>query len=234
MALVCAGVFSTFVLVSFAFIFTKSGRSWYRALLPVVNGLDLLAIVGRGRWWIVLLIFPATAFPTWLQINIDLARRFGRSGLFGVCSSLVPLVFLPVLGLDSSCYSSKTKKSFPVALLLGSLLIAIVGLLGLFLSVLVSYFTEPTTILGGAAVLVFLLSPGFIFSFGVTAGVVGFLYSILCLVIIMRRADVDWKRLFVPVQNLRALFAAIGRPSVGWSIWFLSPVVFIPVCSLRT
>jgi len=99
-------------------VFTKAGRPGWAAIVPVYNVYVLLQIAERPAWWLlfyVLSIFTFFVPPVSLGIalvlgvivGIDIARRFGRGGAFGVGLGLLPFIFYPILGFGSARYQGE-------------------------------------------------------------------------------------------------------------------------------
>lgn len=64
----------------------------------------LLEVVGKPVWWIVLLLIPFVNIVISILLNLALAERFGKDGLYAVGLIFLPFIFLPMLGFGSSTY----------------------------------------------------------------------------------------------------------------------------------
>jgi hypothetical protein len=83
-------------------VFEKAGISGWVALIPVLNWLGVLKLLGRSYLWVLCFIF---FFPvTHVIASVLMAWRFGKSALFGLGIALVPGLFLPVLGYGDARY----------------------------------------------------------------------------------------------------------------------------------
>lgn len=86
-------------------IFTKAGKPGWAALVPFYNVYVLLQIVGRPGWWLVLFLIPLVNFVVGIIVALDLAKVFGRSGLFGF---FLNFLFSPIgqliIGFGGSTY----------------------------------------------------------------------------------------------------------------------------------
>lgn len=93
-----------FVIVGFWKTFTKAGKPGWGAIIPIYNVILLLEIAGRPVWWILLLLVPFVGFVVGLIIGIDIAKNFGKSGLFGLGLAFLGFIFFPILGFSDARY----------------------------------------------------------------------------------------------------------------------------------
>lgn len=88
-------------------VFTKAGRPGWTALIPIYNLYGYLKVAGKSGWLILLYLVPVVNFIVDLFVSLGLARRFGRSTLFGVVAIwLVRPVGLLILGFGNAEYES--------------------------------------------------------------------------------------------------------------------------------
>jgi len=85
-------------------VFEKAGKPGWAALIPIYNIYVLLQITGKPWWWLILLLIPLVNLVVLLLTFIELARRFGKSPLFGLGLEFVPFVFFPILGFGAARY----------------------------------------------------------------------------------------------------------------------------------
>jgi hypothetical protein len=84
-------------------LFEKAGQRGWVAFIPILNLFGLLKMVGKPLWWILFFIPPLFPF-TLFFVTVMVARRFGRSALFGVGMYFLPVIFIPLLGLGEARY----------------------------------------------------------------------------------------------------------------------------------
>ncbi|MAM02857.1 MAG: hypothetical protein CMH51_04870 [Myxococcales bacterium] len=91
-------------------IFTKANKPGWASLIPIYNGLVLLQIVGKPWWWLLLFLIPFVnlIFAIWMT-NL-LSKSFGKDEGFTIGLILLPIIFLPILGLGSAKYSGPAGK----------------------------------------------------------------------------------------------------------------------------
>lgn len=87
-------------------IFVKAGQPSRAILIPVYNIILLLNMAGKPWWWIFLLMIPLVNFVVFLIINIEIAKRFGKSAGFGVGMALLCFIFVPMLGFSDATYNA--------------------------------------------------------------------------------------------------------------------------------
>ena len=39
-------------------LYEKAGRKWWEAVIPIYNGIVLMSIINRPKWWVILLFIP--------------------------------------------------------------------------------------------------------------------------------------------------------------------------------
>jgi hypothetical protein len=93
-----------FIIVGFWKTFTKAGKPGWGAIIPIYNVILLLEIAGRPVWWILLLLVPFVDFVVGIIIGIDIAKRFGKSVIFGLGLAFLGFIFFPILGFSDARY----------------------------------------------------------------------------------------------------------------------------------
>ena len=86
-------------------LFPKAGYPRWAALVPGYNVYILVVGVARlSTLWFVLILIPPLQIIAAILVNVEVARRFGRSESFGLGLTLLGFVFYPLLGFDRSEY----------------------------------------------------------------------------------------------------------------------------------
>ena len=85
-------------------LFEKAGQNGWAALIPFYNIFIFLRIIGKPWWWFVLFFIPCLGFIWILWGWICMARRFGKSGLYGVAIVCLSFVFIPLLAFGKAEY----------------------------------------------------------------------------------------------------------------------------------
>jgi hypothetical protein len=91
-------------------IFDKAGKPGWAAIVPIYNIIVLLEIIDKPIWWIVLFFLPFVNFIALILINLELAKKFGKDGLFAVGLIILPIIFLPMLAFGSAQYQGGYQK----------------------------------------------------------------------------------------------------------------------------
>jgi hypothetical protein len=89
--------------------FTKAGKPGWAAIIPIYNFLVLLQVAGRPWWWILLLLIPIVNLIIVIVVDIDVAKNFGKSALFGVGLAFLGFIFYPILGFGDARYAPVPK-----------------------------------------------------------------------------------------------------------------------------
>ena len=85
-------------------IFQKAGQAGWKSLIPFYNMYILMVISGKPGWWMFLLFVPLVNVIILLFAFLSLAKKFGRSELFGIGLFLLPMIFIPLLAFSGSEY----------------------------------------------------------------------------------------------------------------------------------
>ena len=103
-----------FILVSAGLwkIFEKAGIKGWKALIPFYNGYVLITEVAGKQWWYFLFLFiPVANFIVMIIINIEVAKAFGKSTLYGILGlSFLAFIFYPLLGFGDAVYKRKFRE----------------------------------------------------------------------------------------------------------------------------
>lgn len=92
-------------LVGWALVFRKAGVPWWAALIPFYNIYVMVKHVARlSTLWFVLVLIPGVQVIAVFLLNIEVAKKFGRSEAFGLGLLLLGFVFYPILGLSRAKY----------------------------------------------------------------------------------------------------------------------------------
>lgn len=104
------GFFLTLPLLAFIIVagywkvFTKAGEPGWTALIPLYNWLVLTRIARLPEWWFFLLFVPLLNIAAYLNINIELAKQFGKDAGYGLGLTFLPYIFYPKLGFGDEVY----------------------------------------------------------------------------------------------------------------------------------
>jgi hypothetical protein len=80
-------------------LFPKAGQPRWAALVPIYNIYILVVhVAGLSRLWFVLIMLPPMNVIASILVNVEVAKRFGRTETFGVGMSVFGFVLYPLLG----------------------------------------------------------------------------------------------------------------------------------------
>jgi hypothetical protein len=92
------------ILAAYWVLYERAGQAGWKSLIPFYNMYILMEISGKPGWWLSLLFIPLVGVVIYLLAMLSLAKKFGRSELFGVGIFLLPMIFLPLLAFGDSKY----------------------------------------------------------------------------------------------------------------------------------
>ena len=85
-------------------MYEKAGQPGWASLVPIYNLIVLLRIAGERWWCILLLLIPGLNAVVYILLCIDVAKRFGKGVLFGLCLCWAGSLFFPILGFGPAQY----------------------------------------------------------------------------------------------------------------------------------
>lgn len=86
-------------------LFPKAGLPRWAALVPLYNIYVLVVrVAGLSRLWFVLILVPPVNLIAAILVNVEVAKRYGRSETFGLGLTVFGFVLYPVLGFGRSEY----------------------------------------------------------------------------------------------------------------------------------
>lgn len=126
-------------------LYVKAGRKAWEAFVPVYNGIVLMQIINRPKWWILLLFIPVINLFLFPIIWIETLRTFGKKSTVDMVLGVVTLGFYIayVNYTQETTYHANRDLTAPNKTMdtLGSLSFAIV-----VATLVHTYFIQPYTI----------------------------------------------------------------------------------------
>ncbi|MCB0537967.1 MAG: DUF5684 domain-containing protein [Chitinophagales bacterium] len=92
-------------------VFKKAGYEGWECIIPFYNYYVMAKIAGKPGWWVLLLLIPYISIIFHIIISIELAKKFGKSALFGVGLIMLSFIFWPILGFGDAQYLEKRELS---------------------------------------------------------------------------------------------------------------------------
>jgi hypothetical protein len=102
----CAAI--VFFLATMWRVFEKAGKPGWASLIPIYNGLVMLDMAGKPRWWFFLYLIPLVNIVVAFKVVIEIAHRFGKSTAFGIGLALLGFIFFPILAFGDAAYTPAT------------------------------------------------------------------------------------------------------------------------------
>ena len=217
-------------------IFKKAGRPGWPALVPFYNGYITVEIAGKPGWWILLYLVPIVDIVVAAIVNVELARKFGKSTGFGVGLLLLPFIFYPMLADGDAAYvvadaadgsGGTTVPGRRGALLSASLIWFLASAVIGTVAFLVTLFSHSLSVAGGSTALpVFLNVVVLIGLFGIWKwrkwGVYLFFLADLMMVAVSMRVSLmaaPAYRMTVPGLLLVLAGEALLLALFAWAVW---------------
>ena len=85
-------------------VYEKAGQPGWAAIVPIYNIYILLKIAGKPGWWLLLMLIPIANIVVAIIVNLEIAKRFGKSDGFGIGLTFISIVFYPILGFGDAVY----------------------------------------------------------------------------------------------------------------------------------
>ncbi|MEU7478999.1 DUF5684 domain-containing protein [Lentzea sp. NPDC042327] len=104
-SLIFSLVFAVLVIAGMWATFSKAGKPGWAAIIPIYNIYVWLKVAGRPGWWLILMIIPLVNLVISIIVSLDIAKSFGKSGVFGFFGLwLFGFIGYPMLGFGSAQY----------------------------------------------------------------------------------------------------------------------------------
>ncbi|MGB5237092.1 MAG: signal peptidase I [Flavobacteriaceae bacterium] len=84
-------------------LYVKAGRKAWEAAVPIYNAIVLMEIIGRPKWWVILLFIPIINLLMFPVIWVETIRSYGRNSLIETWLVILTLgfyIFYVSYGLD--------------------------------------------------------------------------------------------------------------------------------------
>jgi hypothetical protein len=94
-------------------VFEKAGEPGWGAIVPIYNLYIMLKIAGKPAWWLILMLIPFVNLVVAIMVNLEIAKRFGKSDGFGIGLALLSIIFYPILGFGDAVYQGGNGFSNP-------------------------------------------------------------------------------------------------------------------------
>ena len=91
---------SVLMVISMWKIFKKAGKEGWAAIIPIYNTIVMIQITELPMWYIALFFVPFANIYASFKINIELAKKFGKSTGFGVAMVFFPVICMPILAFS--------------------------------------------------------------------------------------------------------------------------------------
>jgi hypothetical protein len=114
---IVVGIIAIVSIVSLWKVFIKAGRPGWAAIIPGYNGWVFFEISGKPGWWILFALLGFIPIVGSIPIivlaliaSIELAKRFGKSTVFGVVLIwLFGFIGAPILAFGDAKYSTSSR-----------------------------------------------------------------------------------------------------------------------------
>ncbi|NKI32818.1 signal peptidase I [Croceivirga thetidis] len=74
-------------------LYVKAGRKAWEAAIPIYNGIVLMQIINRPKWWVVLLFIPIINLLMFPVVWVETIRSFGQNKLWQTWAVILTLGF---------------------------------------------------------------------------------------------------------------------------------------------
>ncbi len=95
---------AVFLLIVTCKIFTKAGRAWWEAIIPIYNIFIYLKIAGKSYWGVLWLCIPIVNIFYGISVTHALSKKFGHGVGFTLGLLFLGIIFLPLLAFGKSQY----------------------------------------------------------------------------------------------------------------------------------
>jgi len=94
-------------------VFEKAGQPGWAAIVPIYNGYVLTCEIAKKDivWFLVITFVPFVGLVAWILVAMEVGKKFGKEGGYGVGLALLPFIFFPMLGFSDAQYQGSSSKS---------------------------------------------------------------------------------------------------------------------------
>lgn len=108
-------IFSTILclisVISYWKLFKKAGKPGWASIIPIYNNIVMIEIAKLSMLYLLLLFIPIANIFATFKINIEIAKKFGKTSGFGIGMTLIPIIFVPLLAFADSKYEENNKSN---------------------------------------------------------------------------------------------------------------------------
>ena len=94
-------------------MYTKAGWPGWASLVPIYNMYVMVKMANWSGWWTILMLVPFVNIVFFLIVSIGVARAFGKRFWYGIGMLVLPLLFVPPLGLGAAVYRGPRRRNWP-------------------------------------------------------------------------------------------------------------------------
>lgn len=92
-------------------VFEKAGQPGWAAIIPFYNMYVLVTQIAKKEiLWFILMFIPLVNIVISILVSIEVAKKFGKSELFGVGLALLGFIFYPILAFGDARYEGGRSK----------------------------------------------------------------------------------------------------------------------------
>ena len=110
-AFIFSAIISLIAIISYAKIFKKAGKPWWACIVPIYNVIVMLEIAKLPMWYIALFFVPIANIYALFKINIEIAKKFGKTSGFGIGMTLLSIIFIPLLAFSDNKYEDSIENT---------------------------------------------------------------------------------------------------------------------------
>jgi hypothetical protein len=113
----CCGIFWLVIVLVFVIaawkLFTKAGRPGWESIVPIYNNWIMVTEVCKLEplWFFLGFVPLVNLFAAW-KVCMELAKKFGKSDMFGMGLFFLGVIFFPMLAFSDAKYQGKKKKKY--------------------------------------------------------------------------------------------------------------------------
>lgn len=86
-------------------VFVKAGQPGWAAIVPFYNMYVLTCEIAKKEiLWFILMFIPLVNIVAVILVSIEVAKKFGKSELYGIGLALLGFIFYPMLGFGDAEY----------------------------------------------------------------------------------------------------------------------------------
>jgi hypothetical protein len=101
--------FVAFLAIAYWRVLEKADLPGWGMFIPFYNLYLFFKMAGKSGWSMFIMLIPVVNFFFLLHTKVEIAKKFGKPGIFGLGMMFMPFLFYPILGFGDAAYRHESR-----------------------------------------------------------------------------------------------------------------------------